>query len=98
MHRDPVHVMNFFLTEMGTSGSLDGQHRLTVNARFSPNNFEGILPRYINEHVICNGCRSPETILSKETSCCQQCGSERCVAPPIKADFVARTGRRNAGT
>ncbi|KAI3935466.1 hypothetical protein MKW98_027606, partial [Papaver atlanticum] len=65
-----AYVINFFLTDMETSGSLDGQHRLAVNGRFYPNNFEGILWRYINEHVICNGCRSPETILSKETFCC----------------------------
>ncbi|KAI3847159.1 hypothetical protein MKW92_011452 [Papaver armeniacum] len=101
MHRQPEHVMNFLLAEMGTSGSLDGQQRLVVKGRFAPKNFEGILRRYVNEYVICNGCKSPDTILSKENRLfflrCEQCGSGRSVAP-IKAGFVARVGRRKAGT
>ncbi|GAB2265174.1 hypothetical protein Dimus_000239 [Dionaea muscipula] len=100
MHRQPEHVMNFLLAEMGTSGSLDGQQRLVIKGRFAPKNFEGILRRYVNEYVICNGCKSSDTILSKENRLfflrCEQCGSGRSVAP-IKAGFVARVGRRNAG-
>ncbi|XAR55722.1 hypothetical protein NMG60_11035900 [Bertholletia excelsa] len=101
MHRQPEHVMAFLLAEMGTSGSLDGQQRLVIKGRFAPKNFEGILRRYINEYVICNGCKSPDTILSKENRLfflrCEQCGSGRSVAP-IKAGFVARVGRRKDGT
>ncbi|CAA2966222.1 eukaryotic translation initiation factor 2 subunit beta-like [Olea europaea subsp. europaea] len=67
MHRQPEHVMMFLLAEMGTSGSLDGQQRLVVKGRFAPRNFEGILRRYVSDYVICNGCRSLDTILSKET-------------------------------
>ncbi|KAF5728785.1 eukaryotic translation initiation factor 2 subunit beta [Tripterygium wilfordii] len=101
MHRQAEHVMAFLLAELGTSGSLDGQQRLVVKGRFAPKNFEGILRRYINEYVICIGCKSPDTILSKENRLfflrCEKCGSGRSVAP-IKAGFVARVGRRTAGT
>ncbi|XP_075521874.1 eukaryotic translation initiation factor 2 subunit beta isoform X1 [Primulina tabacum] len=101
MRRQPEHVMTFLLAEMGTSGSLDGQQRLVVKGRFAPKNFEGILRRYINEYVICNGCKSPDTILSKKNRLfflrCEKCGSGRSVAP-IKAGFVARVGSRKAGT
>ncbi|GMN53815.1 hypothetical protein TIFTF001_022944 [Ficus carica] len=101
MHRQPDHVMAFLLSELGTSGSLDGQQRLVVKGRFAPKNFEGILRRYINEYVICLGCKSPDTILSKENRLfflrCEKCGSGRSVAA-IKAGFQARVGRRNAGT
>ncbi|KAF3655367.1 Eukaryotic translation initiation factor 2 subunit beta [Capsicum chinense] len=101
MHRQPEHVMTFLLAEMGTSGSLDGQQRLVIKGRFAPKNFEGILRRYVNEYVICNGCKSPDTILTKENRLfflrCEKCGSGRSVAP-IKAGFVARVGRRKAGT
>ncbi|XP_011041776.1 PREDICTED: eukaryotic translation initiation factor 2 subunit beta-like isoform X2 [Populus euphratica] len=101
MHRQADHVMAFLLAELGTSGSLDGQQRLVVKGRFAPKNFEGILRRYINEYVICLGCKSPDTILSKENRLfflrCEKCGSGRSVAP-IKAGFVARVGRRNTGT
>ncbi|KAK9682721.1 hypothetical protein RND81_10G091900 [Saponaria officinalis] len=99
MHRQPDHVMAFLLAELGTSGSLDGQQRLVIKGRFAPKNFEGILRRYVNEYVICNGCKSSDTILSKENRLlflrCEQCGSGRSVAP-IKTGFVARVGRRSA--
>lgn len=99
MHRQPDHVMSFLLSELGTSGSLDGQQRLVVKGRFAPKNFEGILRRYVNEYVICNGCKSSDTILSKENRLfflrCEQCGSGRSVAP-VKLGFVARVGRRSA--
>ncbi|KAK9986320.1 hypothetical protein SO802_031271 [Lithocarpus litseifolius] len=101
MHRQPEHVMTFLLAEMGTSGSLDGQQRLVVKGRFAPKNFEGILRRYINEYVMCNCCKSPDTILTKENRLfflrCEQCGSGRSVAL-IKAGFIARVERRKAGT
>ncbi|CAO2842552.1 unnamed protein product [Amaranthus hypochondriacus] len=100
MHRQPEHVMAFLLAEMGTNGSLDGQQRLVVKGRFAPKNFEGILRRYVNEYVICTGCKSSDTILSKENRLfflrCEQCGSGRSVLP-IKTGFVARVGRRTQG-
>ncbi|CAJ2652841.1 unnamed protein product [Trifolium pratense] len=100
MHRQPDHVMAFLLSELGTTGSLDGQQRLVVKGRFAPKNFEGILRRYVNEYVICLGCKSPDTLLTKENRLfflrCEKCGSGRSVLQ-IKAGFVARVGRRNAG-
>ena len=66
MHRSPEHVLSYLLTELGTSGSLDGQARLIVKGRFLPKVFEGILRRYINDYVICNMCKSADTLLHKE--------------------------------
>lgn len=101
MHRQPEHVMTFLLAELGTSGSLDGQHRLVVKGRFVPKNFEGLLRKYVNEYVICNGCKSPDTIMIRENRLsflkCEKCGSERSVAQ-IKQGYVARVGRRRAET
>ncbi|XP_073300540.1 eukaryotic translation initiation factor 2 subunit beta-like [Primulina huaijiensis] len=104
MCRQPEHVMTFLLAEMGTSGSLDGQQRLAVKGRIEACfqhflAFGFVLP--VDEYVICNGCKSPDTILSKENRLfflrCEKCGSGRSVVP-IKAGFVARVGRRKAGT
>ncbi|KAB2620954.1 eukaryotic translation initiation factor 2 subunit beta-like [Pyrus ussuriensis x Pyrus communis] len=93
MHRQPDHVMAFLLAELGTSGSLDGQQRLVVKGRFAPKiSKEYCGDMSVNEYVICLGCKSPDTILSKENL-----WSGRSVAP-IKAGFMARVGRRNAGT
>ncbi|MCO5564940.1 hypothetical protein L7F22_018610 [Adiantum nelumboides] len=101
MHRQPEHVMTYLLAELGTNGNLDGQQRLVVKGRFAPKYFEGILRRYVTEYVMCNGCKSPDTVLTKENRLfflrCEQCGCSRSVAP-IKAGFVARVGKRKVGT
>jgi translation initiation factor 2 subunit 2 len=100
MHRAPEHVIAYLLAELGTSGSLDGQARLIVKGRFLPKVFEGILRRYINDYVICNMCKSADTLLHKENRLfilrCQACGASRSVAA-IKSGFVARVGRRKVG-
>ncbi|KAJ4876477.1 Eukaryotic translation initiation factor 2 subunit beta [Raphanus sativus] len=97
MHRQPDHVMAFLLSELGTSGSLDGQQRLVVKGRFAPKSFESNLRKYVNNYVICLGCKSPNTNLTKENRLffmrCEQCGSERSVEQ-IKAGYVALVGKR----
>lgn len=61
--------------------------------------FEGTLRRYVNEYVLCNSCKSPDSLLDRDSGSrimflrCQACGASRTVAP-IKAGFVARTTRR----
>eukprot|EP00894_Picocystis_sp_ML_P001047 jgi/Pico_ML_1/51564/g2567.t1 len=45
MHRPSEHVLNYMLSELGTSGSLDGQQRLIVKGRFMPKAFEVIIRR-----------------------------------------------------
>merc|ERR1711924_490040 len=99
MHRQPEHVLNFMMGELGTSGSLDGTQRLIVKGRFLPKAFEGVLRRYVNEYVLCHACKPPDTLLDKDQSTrlyvlrCQQCGAGRSVTA-MKQGFVAQIGRR----
>lgn len=59
--------------------------------------FEGILRRYVNEYVICNMCKSTDTLLSREQRLfmlrCQSCGASRSVTA-VKTGFMAQIGRR----
>lgn len=99
MNRNPEHLQQYLLAELGTSGSLDGQQRLILKGRFLPKAFEGCLRRYMNEYVLCNSCKSPDTLLDRDSSTrimflrCQQCGASRTVSA-IKAGFQARTQSR----
>ncbi|XP_021723302.1 eukaryotic translation initiation factor 2 subunit beta-like isoform X2 [Chenopodium quinoa] len=101
MHRRPEQLVNFLLIKLGTSGSLDEENRLIIRGRFAPKSLEDLLQRYINEYVLCNICRTPDTILSKENHIfllqCELCGSERSVAP-IGAGYGTRSERRKTGT
>jgi len=99
LHRQPKHVQAFLLTELGTSGSVDANNQLIIKGRFQQKQIESVLKKYIKEYVSCQTCRSPETILQKDTRLfflqCETCGSRRSVAS-IKSGFQAVTGKRAA--
>lgn len=97
LHRQPKHLLAFLLAELGTSGSIDGNNQLIIKGRFQQKQIENVLRRYIKEYVTCHTCRSPDTILQKETRLffiqCETCGSRRSVAS-IKSGYQAITGKR----
>ncbi|CRL00294.1 CLUMA_CG013567, isoform A [Clunio marinus] len=99
LHRQPKHLLDFLLAELGTSGSVDGNSQLIIKGRFQPKQIENVLRRYIKEYVTCHTCRSPETILQKDTRIfflqCESCGS-RCSVASIKSGFQAVTSKRAA--
>lgn len=97
--RQPKHLLDFLLAELGTSGSVDGNSQLIIKGRFQSKQIENVLRRYIKEYVTCHTCRSPETILQKDTRIfflqCESCGS-RCSVTSIKSGFQAVTSKRAA--
>ncbi|GLH01540.1 hypothetical protein R5R35_012851 [Gryllus longicercus] len=99
LHRQPKHLLDFLLAELGTSGSVDGNNQLIIKGRFQQKQIENVLRRYIKEYVTCHTCRSPDTILQKDTRLfflqCEMCGS-RCSVASIKSGFQAVTGKRAA--
>lgn len=101
MHRPEEHVMHYLLTELGTSGSVDGTKRLIIKGRFQQKQIEGVLRRYILEYVTCKTCKSVNTSLTKENRLyfleCNSCGSRRSVQS-IKAGYqaVTRGARKKA--
>lgn len=101
MNRNHEHVLQFLLSELGTSGSLDGTQRLIVKGRFLPKAFETVLRRYINDYVLCNSCKSVDTLLDRDSATrimflrCQQCSASRTVSA-IKTGYQARTVSRKS--
>jgi len=99
LHRQPKHLLAFLLAELGTSGSVDGNNQLIIKGRFQQKQIENVLRKYIKEYVTCHTCRSPDTILQKDTRLfflqCETCGS-RCSVASIKSGFQAVTGKRAA--
>uniref|UniRef100_A0AC35U9M0 EIF2B_5 domain-containing protein n=1 Tax=Rhabditophanes sp. KR3021 TaxID=114890 RepID=A0AC35U9M0_9BILA len=99
LKRTNKHVLQFLLTEMGTTGSLDGNQCLIVKGRFQQKHFESVLRKYIKEYVTCHTCRSSETDLTKDTRLyfleCTICGAKSSVSA-IKSGFTAMVGKRAA--
>ncbi|KAF7294968.1 Translation initiation factor [Mycena indigotica] len=98
MHRQPEHVIQFLFSEMGTTGSVDGNGQLVIKGRFQQKQVENVLRRYIVEYVTCKTCKSPDTLLTKENRiffmACESCGSRRSVNA-IKSGFQAQVGKRS---
>jgi translation initiation factor 2 subunit 2 len=103
MQRDPQHVYQFFMAELGTEGSFDGNQRLIIRGKYVGKYIESLLRKYVIEYVTCEMCRSPNTNLIKDTGSrlfflnCNDCGSRRSVAP-IRSGYHAtsRADRRAA--
>jgi translation initiation factor 2 beta subunit (eIF-2beta)/eIF-5 len=53
MGRNPDHVFQFMMAELGTEGSIDGNQRLVIKGKFVPQYIESLLKKYIKEYVIC---------------------------------------------
>jgi translation initiation factor 2 subunit 2 len=63
VHRQPKHLLAFLLAELGTSGSVDGNHQLVIKGRFQQKQIETVLRRYISrgtfqhfEITFCGSC------------------------------------------
>merc|ERR1712095_35784 len=97
LHRQPKHLLSFLFAELGTSGAIDGNNQLIMKGKFQQKHIENVLRRYIKEYVTCHTCRSPDTILNKETRLfflqCMTCHSS-CSVQTIKTGFQAITGKR----
>merc|ERR1711997_1093092 len=90
LHRQPKHLLAFLFAELGTTGACDGNNQLVMKGKFQQKHIENVLRRYIKEYVTCHTCRSPDTILNKETRLfflqCMTCHS-RCSVLTIKTGF-----------
>merc|ERR1712129_262612 len=70
LNRKPEHVKLFFLTEMNTTGNMDGSNSFIIKGRLRPKQIESLLKKYIKEYVTCNNCRSPQTVMEKDNAMC----------------------------
>jgi len=102
MRREPTHVSNFFLTELGTTGSMTSQQQFLLKGKFKPKYIESLLKKYITEYVTCNMCRGVDTNLSRDTGArmsimtCESCGATRAVAAIQKGFLAATRAERRA--
>lgn len=64
MHRSDEHVISFLYAELGTSGSVDGSHRLIIKGRYTQKHMENVLRKYIGQsflpspRISCLFCRT----------------------------------------
>ena len=80
MDRDPNHVYQFLLNELGTSGTRESA-RVMFKGRIPPKRIRGKIVSYVKSYILCNQCNSPDTHFIKEERTtlmkCQACGATR---------------------
>lgn len=83
LNRDIEHVKLFFLHELCTQGSLNGQKCLIIRGRYRQDAVINLLTKYINGFVKCKICDKPNTKLIREQRLtrlqCLDCQSIRTV-------------------
>lgn len=88
--RDSDHVMSYILSELAVPGNLDGTNRLIVRGKFSPMAISTVARNYIKDYVICDECKSLETIMDKDKATrliflrCQCCHGVRTLQPIVQ--------------
>lgn len=99
IHRQQDHLLAYMGAELGTSGNIQDGGRLVIKGRFTADGIANVLKRYMMDYVICQSCRSPDTVLMRDANTrlyfvsCESCGAHRSVAN-ISAGYVARVTRR----
>ncbi len=94
INREPEYVMKFLLSELGTAGKIEGS-RAIFQGRFSPNEVQHQIQRFIHEYVLCWECKKPDTHFARMERVwvlkCDACGAIRPIA---KIKGGVRRGRR----
>lgn len=84
IRREPSHLWQHLLRELGTAGNIDGR-RAIFKRKLSEEQIKERMQTYYQMYVICTECNRPDTHLVKEDRVlmleCEACGARR----PVKA-------------
>ncbi|MDR1955146.1 MAG: translation initiation factor IF-2 subunit beta [Candidatus Methanoplasma sp.] len=82
LRRDPLHLLQFLLRELGTPGNIEGR-RVVFKAKISPSTINEKIQTYTETYVICSECGLPDTKMIKEDRTlileCEACGARRSI-------------------
>lgn len=90
LNRDKEHLMSFILSELCADGSIDGTERLIIRGKYPPSAIEKIVRNYINQYVLCPGCKSIDTFIDKDKTTritflrCNICQASMSIKPIIQ--------------
>ncbi len=97
LNRNIQHFKDYVVSELGTSGSIDAEHRLHIMGRPKQLQIQNVVSHYIRDYVACRMCKGYKTSYIKDNRLfyisCQDCGAKRSVES-IKQGFVAQIVRK----
>lgn len=82
LRRDPDHLLQYLLRELGTPGTIEGR-RVVFKSKVNGAQLTDRVREYTDTYVICSECGRPDTKLVKEGRVhfleCEACGAKRPV-------------------
>ena len=82
LRRDPKHLYKYFLKELASPGSLEGNY-LVLFSKIPSQTLQKRLELYIKEFVFCRVCKQPDTKIEKEGRIsfikCDACGARSSI-------------------
>lgn len=100
LKRDRVQVKDYFLAELGTTGSLDDKAQLVLKGRHTASSIESLLRIYVTTYALCVNCMGVHTVLEKNSATrlitlrCLDCASTRTVAAVTTGSGIVKRGER----
>ena len=95
LRRDPKHVLQYLLRELGTPGDIE-ERRAVLKAKLSTAQISERIQEYTDTFVICSECGLPDTHMNKEGRTlvleCEACGARRPVNAKKGSKSDAATG------
>ncbi len=83
LRRDPQHLLQYLLRELGTPGTLEGR-RVVFKSKVNASQLSERIREYTVSYVICSECGRPDTKLVKDGRVhfleCEACGATRPVS------------------
>jgi translation initiation factor 2 subunit 2 len=100
LRREPDHLLQYLLRELGTPGYIEGQ-RLILKAKLTPTQVTDRIMNYTDTFVLCSECGRPDTKINKEGRIlvleCEACGAHRPVNVRKSAKAEEKEGIREGG-
>ncbi len=84
LNRPGKEVLKYVAGQLATAGNIEGSNAI-FNGKFTPEQVDVVLNRYIESYVICPVCTRPDTSMNKEAGAyylvCSACGARTSVRP-----------------
>ncbi|MEM7819670.1 MAG: translation initiation factor IF-2 subunit beta [Candidatus Aenigmatarchaeota archaeon] len=80
IRREPKHLAKYIFKELAIPGNIKGGE-LILQGKTNSQLINRRINNYVNEFVLCNECKKPDTIIKKENNIyfikCEACGAKR---------------------
>lgn len=95
LNRDKDHLLLFITSELCVNASIDGNERLIIRGKYSPSQIQKIVTNYITQYVLCQSCKSMDTLIDRDKSTrlgflrCNVCQASMSIKP-IQTGYRAK--------